>query len=293
MKQFFTALLAILLISVHGFSQDFEKRKVQVLDKNIEINSFFGQIDSKAYTRNYAVVDLPDNCYGFAYSIIITKKDAPVSRKILFEALAAIPDKRVQVAGQLGELIMNTSTGDKIDVYIMNTRQDLEYFYEKKSFTYCDQLLGTNNNCYISTTCRSAKRIYFGLVNNKALQGFIVNLQVVAYYLNPVKTENSGEILPVSRVYSKSQFVGTYRDDNSTFTMYANGNFFILWDDTKTASGIWDLNGDKLNFDMRNVESNPYKRIDYYKIISWDGTNLKYQSLRKSAQTYNAKKISP
>lgn len=140
---------------------------------------------------------------------------------------------------------------------------------------------------------------YIGVDNPNLKTTVWVDVEVTAMVLekkiinDPEHVQRNPNEPGYSKTYNKSEFIGTWKDENSTFTMANDGSFSLRFDTGKTLSGKWDLDENQLIFNLFNVQSNTYKK-DIYKIIFWDGTNLRYQYIRNGidSEVFNAKKIS-
>lgn len=316
MKYFLSVLLVILFISQPVFSQTTQKIiKVpftwSVAKASKKINST-GRDIVGGKSRSVVAIILPANTVEWHYSFS-TRKDGASEKNLQLGFQVAGILASVYTGGTFGVVFsgiskaaaqsISTPNGSAaINAYILDPGESTKFLNGDPFNYYVSSSMTNTTHSEMQTPYFGKDFLYLGFENTSGLSAVNVDFEIVAIVLeNKLVTEQTKPTeqteqptynSPNSSTFSKSEFVGTFRDENSTFTMDVKGNFFIRWDDGKTATGRWQLIGNKLNFDMRLGESNPYKRNDFYKIISWDGTNLKYQSMMNSAITYNAKKIS-
>jgi hypothetical protein len=88
------------------------------------------------------------------------------------------------------------------------------------------------------------------------------------------------------KVIDKSNLIGKWRDQNSTFSIMNFGYLSIQWDNGTSKLGSWKIEGNKLSFSF-----NSWKSADEYRIIELTDNNLRYQGIGNDTTTWNATKL--
>jgi len=311
MKQFISVLLAISIIGIPVFSQANQKVIKIPTTWGIakESKKLNGQLRGQlgGTSRSVIAIVLPSNTVEWHYSFT-TRKDGAAEKNLQLGFQIAGILASVYTGGASSVLFsgiskaaaqsISTPSGSvPVNAYVLSANQSANFqngakftYYASGSMTNVTQ--GTRQTPYIGSDL-----LYLGLENLSNINAVNVDVEIVAVVMEDKliadQTEQSSNSNPVAITYSKSEFIGTWKDDNSTFTLSGDGNLYTRWDNGKTARGKWDLINNKLNFDHSGIESNKYKGNDFYKILFWDGETLKYQSIKdgKTGRTYNARKI--
>lgn len=94
------------------------------------------------------------------------------------------------------------------------------------------------------------------------------------------------EIVPVGRSAGSRPvwFTGTWKDENSTFTLNENGNFVLMFDDGKSLSGQWIINRFTLLF------YNGKTILSQNQILNYSDKQFSFRD-KKDPTIWNAKKI--
>ncbi len=127
----------------------------------------------------------------------------------------------------------------------------------------------------------SPRLLYIALYNPNVTSGVLIDVEVTATVLD---NENSNGFL-----FSRSNLIGKWKDENSTITMQEDGKVNILWDNQSSANGIWKLDKDQLIFQLykkNGILSEP----DPYTLITANGVLFKYKH-QKSGTVYTSIKI--
>lgn len=273
-----------------------------VIKLNGEVNSTMG-----GRSRTVVAINLPANTVEWHYSFS-TRSDGTLEQNLNLASQITSLITSVASGGSTAALftglpksvvnsIFSPTGSVPVNAYVISSYEQSNFLGER-DFNYYPGVSSTDaTNAVVQVSNYNLKSglFYLGFQNLSKWKGAIIDVEIVAIVVE--QRQEAVDVAPNSNsnetygklIFSKQDFVGSWRDENSSFTLTSWGDIYIKWDNGQTSQGKWLLNGNLLNFDFSTNRANRYKGNDFYTIISFSGVALKCKSVG-TQQIFNATK---
>lgn len=279
MKSF--ALLFLLFICHVTNAQSTNKytfKAVQVEKATLKLN---GSLNAFASGKSKAFVEvvLPPNTIEWYFSFS-TRRDQQAEKQManaidltakVSSLILAIPTAGASTAfnGLTEAAIKSVAIPNgevPINIYAFDA-VNASLFKQKQNAT---PVIGSYNESQISgsSLIRDVnKQLYYIAVDNPNVRsGVLVDIEVTALVRDLQSDTLNGTHLPNVAV-TPANIIGIWKDENSTFSIWANKTITVTWGSGQMATGTWELSDNNLVLDFSKNPANAIRMKIIYQVI--------------------------
>lgn len=273
----------LFLLTIYGFtyaqsSNKYAYKAVQVKKATLKLN---GSLNGFAGGKSMALVEvyLPANTIEWYFSFS-TRRDrqaekqmetaidltAKVSNLILAvstsgasTALNGLTETAIKsITIPLGEVPVNVFAFDVVNANLFKQKH------------HATPIMGGYNESQVngSSLIRDVnKKLYYIAIDNPNIRsGALVDIEVTAL-VRDLQSDTLSETHLPNVAVTPTNIIGLWKDENSTFSIWANKTITVTWRNGQIATGTWELSDNNLVLDFSKNPANAIRMKIIYQVI--------------------------